>query len=61
MESVHKLKNQITIILIAHRLTTVRDCDQIYLMSDGEITAKGTYEALAINNEIFKEMAGTGK
>lgn len=57
MEAVNNLGNDITIIIIAHRLTTVRACDQIYLMQEGEIIANGTFDELLKYNESFRGMA----
>jgi ABC-type multidrug transport system fused ATPase/permease subunit len=58
MEAVNNLGRDITIILIAHRLSTVRQCDQIYLLERGEVKASGTYEQLTASSEQFKAMAG---
>jgi ATP-binding cassette, subfamily B, bacterial PglK len=57
MEAVNNLGHDITIILIAHRLSTVRQCDQIYLLERGEVKATGTYNELSKNNTQFKLMA----
>ena len=43
MENVSNLCQETTIILIAHRLTTLRNCDQINLIEEGSISASGTY------------------
>jgi ABC-type multidrug transport system fused ATPase/permease subunit len=59
MEAVNNLGHDITIILIAHRLSTVRQCDQIYLLERGEVKASGTYEQLTASNQQFKAMAGS--
>lgn len=56
MDAVHNLGGELTIILIAHRLTTVRECNQIYIMKRGEITAQGTYDELMKFDEGFKAM-----
>jgi len=56
MEAVSTLRHQITIIVIAHRLTTVRHCDQIYLLERGELKASGTYEKLSISSHQFAAM-----
>ena len=46
-EAIGKLADtDITIIIIAHRLTTLRDCDRIYELKDGEIIAEHQYQAL---------------
>ncbi len=46
-----------TLIVIAHRLTTVKNCDKIYMLEKGRITAEGRYEELLSSNEQFKSMA----
>ncbi|MEZ5583587.1 MAG: ABC transporter ATP-binding protein [Candidatus Competibacteraceae bacterium] len=57
MEAVHNLGNQKTIILIAHRLSTVRQCDQIFYLEQGQIIAVGTYDELLANNPQFRCLA----
>jgi len=59
MEAVNNLGHDITIILIAHRLSTVRQCDQIHLLERGEVKASGTYDELAASCQQFKAMAGS--
>jgi len=56
MEAVNNLGHDITIILIAHRLSTVRQCDQIYLLDRGKVKAMGNFEELQKRNEQFKLM-----
>lgn len=57
MEAIQELSGQKTIIMIAHRLKTVKNCDIIYHMEKGEIIEQGTYEQLLNNNFKFKEMS----
>ena len=57
MEAIEELSGQRTIILIAHRLKTVRNCNTIYMMDKGKVVAQGTYNQLLENNLKFKEMA----
>ena len=57
MEAVDNLGHNITIIMIAHRLSTVRQCDQIYLLERGEVKASGTYNELTASNQKFAAMA----
>jgi ABC-type multidrug transport system fused ATPase/permease subunit len=57
MEAVQNIRTDKTIILIAHRLTTVKNCDQIFLMEQGRLIAQGTYEELVASNETFRRMA----
>jgi len=46
-----------TFIIIAHRLTTVKGCDIVYMLEAGQITAQGTYEELMETNVNFRKMA----
>ncbi len=57
LDSLDELPEEITIIVIAHRLSTVRNADRIYLMRDGEIVAYGTYDELVRLDEEFQQMA----
>jgi len=57
MEAVNNLDKNITIILIAHRLSTVKKCDMIYLLEKGEIKQKGTFQELIQLSDHFKESA----
>lgn len=56
MDAVNNLGHDITIILIAHRLSTVKQCDNILLMDKGNIVDKGTYEELSVRNNKFAAM-----
>ena len=56
MDAIHEFSGQKTIIMIAHRLKTVEQCDQIYLMEKGKIIDQGTYQQLIQNNATFREM-----
>ena len=51
------LAGQKTIITIAHRLSTVRDCDRLYVLDEGRIVAMGSYNDLLANDEGFRRMA----
>jgi ABC-type multidrug transport system fused ATPase/permease subunit len=57
MDAVANLAHAKTIIMIAHRLTTVRACDKIFLMENGRLAAEGTFDDLVKNNETFRRMA----
>lgn len=56
MQAVKDLSPQKTII-IAPRLSTVRDCDKIVLLEQGEIVAEGTFTELAQSSGRFRDMA----
>ena len=54
---IKQLKSEnIAVILIAHRLTTVMNCDKIFVMKDGKIIQQGTHKNLLIENGLYKEM-----
>lgn len=57
MEAMHNLGHRKTIILIAHRLSTVRACDQIFLLDKGVVEARGSFEELIAKNTRFCDMA----
>ncbi|MBB3229556.1 ABC transporter ATP-binding protein [Halomonas stenophila] len=57
MEAIHEFSGKKTIIMIAHRLTTVRQCDHIYLLSRGEVVDQGNYQSLLKRNRTFQHMA----
>jgi len=57
MESVEQLKKERTIIMIAHRLSTVRNADKLFLMNRGRIEASGTYDQLLAKSGKFRELA----
>jgi len=56
MDAVHNLHNEVTVILIAHRLSTVQGCDRIYLLDQGQVVGQGTFADLVARNARFREM-----
>jgi len=59
MNDILNLAYSLTIVIIAHRLTTVKNCDMIYLLENGRIVASGTYKELKKTNEQFQRMSGS--
>ena len=61
--SVHKAIEQAaaakTVIMIAHRLSTTRNCDALYLLDHGRLVAQGNYDTLLVSSDQFREMVGT--
>ncbi len=57
MRAVESLQGEITVISIAHRLTTVRGCNAIYVLIGGKIGEAGTYEELMESKSEFFRLA----
>jgi subfamily B ATP-binding cassette protein MsbA len=55
-ENIEALKGQYTLLIVAHRLSTVMSADEIILLSKGQIVDSGTYEELMARSELFKKM-----
>jgi ABC-type multidrug transport system fused ATPase/permease subunit len=56
-QSVRELAGTKTLLIIAHRLNTVKDCDVIHVLEHGRIIASGSYQELMEECEIFRAMA----
>lgn len=61
MKNVVKQLNNKTLIVIAHRLETIKDVDKIYVLSDGIIQEEGNYNELLDKNGYFKNLYKTAK
>lgn len=48
MEAINSLDENLTILMIAHRLSTLKDCDVIYRLSHGRIIESGSYEQVCL-------------
>jgi len=59
-ETVEGLRGQKTLLVIAHRLTTVERCDRLVFLSNGRILDVGSYADLVARNERFRTMARVG-
>lgn len=58
MEAVKSLARKKTIVMIAHRLSTVRECDEIFFLEDGCLIDSGTFDELLSRNRKFRAMSG---
>lgn len=56
MDAIHDFSGKKTIIMIAHRLATVKKCDCIYLLDNGKVIDKGKYQDLVNRSDMFQEM-----
>jgi ABC-type multidrug transport system fused ATPase/permease subunit len=57
MDAISTLGGGKTILMIAHRLSTVQNCDMIVVMDHGRVAATGTYESLLAESPHFREIA----
>jgi ATP-binding cassette, subfamily B, bacterial PglK len=56
MTTLLRLRGRYTIVLVAHRLSTVRACDVIFELSQGKISGSGTYSELLRDSETFRQL-----
>jgi ABC-type multidrug transport system fused ATPase/permease subunit len=57
MDAIESLDRNLTILIIAHRLSTVRRCDSIIELSHGRVVAQGTFNQLLESSTSFRKMA----
>ncbi len=57
IEAVDGMKGDRTVVMIAHRLSTVRGCETLYYLKDGRVEGMGDYDSLRQGHREFREMA----
>lgn len=55
-KAIDNMKNEYTILIIAHRLSTVIDCDRILFLDEGKIKAEGTHKELLSNCKNYRSL-----
>ena len=55
--AITELHGHITVVTVAHRLTAIRDCDEILLFHKGSLVAHGDYDSLLATSPLFRELA----
>ena len=58
VEALERLQGSHTLIVIAHRLSTVRNCDRLFMLDHGRLVAEGSYDELMDTSDDFRRMAG---
>src|ERR1700722_14305173 len=61
MDAIEGLSRELTIIMIAHRLSTVQRCDTILELENGRFIAQAPYDQLLSSSQSFRRMASAGK
>ena len=61
MASLKRELPELTVVMIAHRLGSVKDCDSIHLMQDGKVAQSGTYDELYASSQRFQKMVDAGE
>jgi ABC-type multidrug transport system fused ATPase/permease subunit len=59
-ETIASLHGTMTMLIVAHRLSTVRRCDHLLFMSEGKVVARGTFEEVLSANEEFANLVRLG-
>ena len=54
--TIDALRGDRTILVVSHRLSTIRDADRIFVMDGGRIVDSGTHESLMENSSIYSEL-----
>jgi ATP-binding cassette, subfamily B, bacterial PglK len=57
MRAIDGLSKDLTVLMVAHRLSTLQNCDQIVVLDKGAISGVGTYAELLTNNATFQSLA----
>jgi ABC-type multidrug transport system fused ATPase/permease subunit len=57
MDAVAQLPSDMTVIMVAHRLSTIRQCDRILVLDQGHLVAEGQYDELLRDNSTFRKLA----
>ena len=61
MQTIEDLSKDLTMFIIAHRITTLKECDKILLIKDGKLIDQGSYKLLIRNNINFKHIEKNNK
>ncbi len=57
-DAVENLQGRLTVVIIAHRLTTLRRCDTVFLLDQSRLVAQGTHADLIQSSALYQSLAG---
>lgn len=55
-KSINNITKDYTIIIVAHRLSTIKDCNKIYVLNDGKMVGSGSHDELLKENKYYKKL-----
>ncbi|MGO2414717.1 MAG: ATP-binding cassette domain-containing protein, partial [Cobetia crustatorum] len=55
-QALHELRGEVTLIVVAHRLATVRDADRLLVLEQGRVTQLGTHNALMATPGLYRRL-----
>ena len=58
MDAAYGMGGDVTVVIVAHRLDTVRKCDLIFLFEKGNVRAQGTFSELLESDDLFRDLVG---
>jgi ABC-type multidrug transport system fused ATPase/permease subunit len=56
MEAIEELRGDKTVIIIAHRISTIKQCDRIHVLEHGRLMGEGTYDELLETSALFRNL-----
>ena len=60
-ETIRSLHGKVTTVVVAHRLSTVRHCDEVVFLENGRVAARGTFEQVVSASEAFAHLVALGR
>jgi ABC-type multidrug transport system fused ATPase/permease subunit len=58
--ALENLRGKVTTVTVAHRLSTIEHCDEIFVLDHGDLIARGSYNELVCTSPLFASMAAVG-
>lgn len=59
-QTIESLHGEVAVVVVAHRLSTVRHCDRLIFMEKGRIVARGTFDEVRASNSTFAHLVALG-
>ena len=56
MNTINKIGSDMTTIIVAHRLSTIKNCDKIFVLKDGHLVETGDHKSLLEKNGVYAQM-----